>query len=168
MVAVTALAAAAVFLILPRPKTPTPTPAQNTRPDLATSEKPGAELDETNDILEMANGSVRVDVSGARVSVLQAPTGQSPLSPPRGAARLRRGRAKFAVEKQTAPFILHTSHFSVRVLGAVFHVETDDTNSEIHIDQGSVTVKSGQEEMHLSPGMSFRMEGPGTAGGRRA
>lgn len=65
------------------------------------------------------------------------------------------GEAYFNVEKSNSPFIVHTSHLDLQVLGTVFNVKSypDENNIETTLIEGKVCVKSDKTKkpIYLNP-----------------
>ncbi|MBN2610789.1 MAG: FecR family protein [Bacteroidales bacterium] len=58
------------------------------------------------------------------------------------------GEAYFDVEKKKYPFVVHTSHLDVEVLGTVFNVKSypDDENIETTLVEGAIKIETSKEK----------------------
>ena len=61
------------------------------------------------------------------------------------------GEAYFEVEKNKIPFIVHTSHFDIRVLGTTFNVKSyaEEENIETTLVEGSILVETSKNTKPL-------------------
>jgi hypothetical protein len=67
------------------------------------------------------------------------------------------GEAYFNVSKSDAPFVVHTPHMDVTVLGTEFNLAArrDSVLSVVSLYSGSVEIKYPQGVQHLEPGLEF-------------
>ena len=65
------------------------------------------------------------------------------------------GEAFFDVQKMRHPFVVHTSHFDIRVLGTTFNVKSypDDDNIETTLIEGNIRIESNElaKPLNLKP-----------------
>jgi len=65
-----------------------------------------------------------------------------------------KGEAFFHVKKtaQKTRFIVHTGHFDVVVTGTQFNVLNRNNKNNVLLTEGSVTIRSNEQEVHMKPG----------------
>lgn len=82
-----------------------------------------------------------------------------PLFSKQRKVQMKAGEAYFDVEPDpNRPFIVTVQDLSIRVLGTSFHVKTSPNGQEVILENGSVEVASGTEEITLEPGEMARRD----------
>jgi len=101
--------------------------------------------------VQLPDGSVIVANGGSRLKVLESFGGGERR------IRLEEGEAYFEVARDTLhPFIVHTPHIRVQVLGTSFSVRDyhDENDAGVRVSTGKVAVTTGTDSLQLTRGES--------------